>query len=258
MTEASAIRLVVLDGPGTLFDFGGVQSRHALLAVLAQHQLTPTVESIAECLGLAGRDAIPQLLVGLNEPLERAAKMIADLDIAQQRVLEDLAEPVPHAVQAVELLRQNGTAVIVSTCLSDAESDELLDSLGDAGIDPTDVVTAEDVPCGAPAPWIVYRAMEKANVYPASLVMLIADTPEQVLAAVNAGVWAVGITSCSAALGLDRDEFATLSEDEREASLDPVRNLFLEVGVHAVIDSMDEVPQLLEEINKLVASGDRP
>lgn len=258
MTESSAIRLVVLDGPGTLFDFGGVQSRHALLAVLAQHQLTPTVEAIAECLGLAGRDAIPHLLAGLNQPLERAAKMIADLDIAQRSVLEDLAQPVPHAEKAVEHLRQNGTAVIVSTCLSDVESDELLDYLGDEGIDPTGLVSAEDVASGAPAPWFIYRAMEKANVYPASLVMVIADTPDQVLAAVNAGVWAVGITSSSAALGMNRDEFATLSEDEREASLDPVRNLFLEVGAHAVIDSMDEVPQLLEEINKLVASGDRP
>ncbi len=68
----------------------------------------------------------------------------------------------------------------------------------------------------------------------------------------------MGLTSSSVLLGLSPEEFASLSAEQREAAIDPVRNAFLDAGAHGVMDSLSEVAELLRELNKLLDVGDRP
>lgn len=67
--------------------------------------------------------------------------------------------------------------------------------------------------------------------------------------ALNAGVWAVGVIIGSSEMGLTEQEFMRLSAEERADAIERTKAVFEQAGAHYTIQTMQELPALIETIN---------
>jgi len=111
---------------------------------------------------------------------------------------EDLARPIPGALEAIEKMRAAGILVGCDTGYYEQDSLALNKVLEDKFGMKFDVVTnAEKVP-GRPAPFMVYDCMLSAykltgKVIPCEAVVKIDDTAAGMKCGNNAGVWTIGL-----------------------------------------------------------------
>lgn len=75
------------------------------------------------------------------------------------------------------------------------------------------------------------------------------DTISDIKEGVNAGVWSVGVILGSNEMGLTEDEVKELPEAELKKRMAAVRNRMYAAGAHYVVDSICELPALIESIN---------
>lgn len=75
------------------------------------------------------------------------------------------------------------------------------------------------------------------------------DTISDIKEGVNAGVWSVGVILGSNEMGLTEDEVKQLPEAELKKCMAAVRNRMYAAGAHYVVDSICELPALIESIN---------
>lgn len=75
------------------------------------------------------------------------------------------------------------------------------------------------------------------------------DTISDIKEGVNAGVWSVGVILGSNEMGLTEDEVKQLLEAELKKRMAAVRNRMYAAGAHYVVDSICELPALIESIN---------
>jgi phosphonatase-like hydrolase len=189
------IDLAVFDIAGTTVEEHGmvyVALREAVEAAGA----TPTEADIERWMGADKRAAIRALLAdGSTFPgiaaaaidtavVERVFNDFRDrLDAAYQR---RPPSPIPGVVEAFGTLRAHGIRIALTTGFDRSVVGPLLASLGWDGLLDA-VVTADDVPAGRPAPYMIFRAMELTGVTSVSRVLVAGDTPRDLQAGMNAG-----------------------------------------------------------------------
>ena len=80
------------------------------------------------------------------------------------------------------------------------------------------------------------------------------DTISDIKEGVNAGVWTVGVILGSSELGLTEKEIAEMPSDELKRRMNAVRNRMYAAGAHYVVESVRELPALIESINARMSS----
>ena len=170
---------------------------------------------------------------------------------ALMAVLKDYCEPIPGVVETVAELRRMGLKIGSTTGYTKEMMDIVAPGAAARGYAPDSLVTPDETGAGRPAPYMIFRNMEKLGVYPPANVVKAGDTLADVREGKNAGVWSVGIIEGSSELGLGREECAALSAAERAGRFAEVRERFYGAGADFVIDRITELPKLIEQINKL-------
>jgi phosphonoacetaldehyde hydrolase len=256
-----SVRLVVFDWAGTAIDFGC----HGPTAAFVRAFSTKGVEvTPAEARGPMGLHKRDHLRVMLEDPAVAAKWRAAAGHDPTPDDVEDLyrlvtplqveaaaqGALVPGLLDAVAWLRDRGIAIGTTTGYFRAAADACLAAAKRQGFAPDVAVCADDVPAGRPAPWMIFRAMEAVGVYPPTAVAKLGDTVPDIEEGLHAGAWAVGLVDGSSEMGLTEAEFATLTESDREARRESVREKFLAAGADAVIDNFDDLPELIDALNE--------
>ncbi len=205
------IKLVACDMAGTTIDeHGDVYAALARSVEETGASTTPAavqewmgadkVEAIAALIGLGGGTPSTERVQGA---FVRFKEILAGLYTARPPVALDGVE------DAIRELRRRGIKVALTTGFSRDVADPLLAGLGwklagaegtsDAG-DPgavllDAVVCSDEVSAGRPAPHMIHRAMELTGVLDVCEVLAAGDTVNDLQAAMNAGVTAVGVLS---------------------------------------------------------------
>ena len=118
------------------------------------------------------------------------------------------------------------------------------------GYKPDVCVTADEVSAGRPMPWMIFKNMEKLDIYPPNCVVKVGDTVTDIREGLNAGVWSVGVTAGSSEMGLSRGEYQSLGRDELKKIHRKTRKKYYEAGAHYVIETMEDLPDLIVKINR--------
>lgn len=113
----------------------------------------------------------------------------------------DPPKPIAGAEETIARLRADGVKVALTTGFDRAVVEPLLASLnwgiagaaGDRAVELDAVVTTDDVPAGRPAPYMIFRAMERCGVASVDDVLAAGDTAVDVQAANNAGALSIGV-----------------------------------------------------------------
>ena len=106
---------------------------------------------------------------------------------------------------------------------------------------------------------MLYRNLDLMDVSPIQSVVKVDDTISGVGEALEAGCWGVGVARYSNYMNVDSlDEAATLPEEEIERRVAQTRRMLEQAGAHYVIDSLVELPEVIEDINARLARGEKP
>jgi phosphonatase-like hydrolase len=202
------IELVALDMAGTTVDEHG-DVYVALREAVAAEGAEPGDDLVREWMGTDKREAIAALVAattgreldhdGVEAAYERFRRMLAERYAARPPA------PIAGVPEALAALRASGVRVALTTGFAGDVVTPLLAALGWApGGELIDtVVCADDVPAGRPAPYLVFRAMERTGVRDVRRVLVAGDTLADLRSGTNAGAGAV-VGVASGALSLEQ------------------------------------------------------
>jgi phosphonoacetaldehyde hydrolase len=173
-------------------------------------------------------------------------------------VLGQYAGLIPGVIEAIRTLQTMGIRIAASTGYFVEAMEVVRQAAARQGYTPEFTISANQVPAGRPAPWMIYRAMEALGVYPPQAVMVVGDTVPDVEAGLNAGVWTAAVAQTGNGVGLSEAEFAALPVAEQEAKRRKARATLAAAGAHYVIDGVWELPAVVNEINARLQQGEQP
>jgi phosphonoacetaldehyde hydrolase len=266
----NAIQLVVFDWAGTTVDHGCLAPLAAFTEVFRRHGVLVTKEQAQGPMGLHKRDHIqvmlqmPEVAEGWRRVHGREAspadvqKLYEDFIPLQLEVLGQYSGLVPGLLSCVAALRQQGVRIAGTTGYFRAATEVVARAAGRQGYTPDFNIGAEEVPGGRPAPWMIFRCMEALGVYPPWAVLKVGDTVPDIEAGRNAGCWSVGVVRTSSIVGLSEAELNSLSPEESQRLLSTARDKLHSAGAHEVIETLEELPELVARLNSRLRQGNRP
>ncbi len=188
-------------------------------------------------------------------------EMFADFVPAQVACLPQYSDLLPGVAEVTQRLqREYGIKIGVSTGFTRVMVDVLLDAARKQGFNPDATVAGDEVVHGArPKPFMVYRNLDLMDIHPIQAVVKVDDTVSGVGEALEAGCWGVGVARYSNYMDIDSIEQAErMSEEEIARRLEHSRELLRKSGAHYVIDSIVELPAVIDDINSRLARGEKP
>ncbi|RLL43824.1 phosphonoacetaldehyde hydrolase [Oceanobacillus piezotolerans] len=261
---------VIFDWAGTTVDFGCFAPVNAFINIFKDEGIEVTMEEARAPMGLLKIDHIRAMLDmprisalwkekfgrGYNE--QDVEKLYANFEKGLMASLSEYTDPKPEVVETINTLRNNGLKIGSTSGYTQMMMDVVVPEAAKKGYSPDFYITPDDTDSlGRPYPYMIYRNMEKLTLSAAKNVIKVGDTIPDFGEANSAGVWAVGVVVGSSEMGLSSEEFDALSKEEQEAIIETTAQTFLQNGADFTINTMGELPQLIEKINILIAEGKR-
>jgi phosphonoacetaldehyde hydrolase len=261
-SDNQPIRLIVFDWAGTTVDFGSRAPAAAFQGVFARHGVDVTE---AEARGPMGLNKREHLIAMLSSPAiasrweqvhgrrwseDDVDTMYQEFVPLQLKAIEEHAGLVPGLLDVVSELRARNLRIGGTTGYFREAAQTVAARAAATGFEPDANVCSDDVPRGRPAPWMIYRIMERLEIWPPSAVIKVGDTIADIEAGLAAGCWSVGVCDSSSPMGLSTAEYRALPVEERSTRLAQTADLFLQAGAHAAICSLSELPVLVDELNR--------
>ena len=264
------LKAVILDWAGTMVDHGSLAPLDVFHRAFAQVGVEITE---AEARGPMGTPKWRHIqAVGYLPRVSAAWEKVhgapfTDADVDRLHALflpmtltavADRAQLIEGAADVAAELRRRGLKIGSTTGYDRPTMEALLPLAAEQGYAPDCLVTASDLPQGRPGPLMAYRCFIELEVWPAWAVVKVDDTAPGIGEGISAGCWAVGVATTGSPFGLSAEDAAALPPDQfaarREAAAAELRG----AGAHYIIDSVRDLPALLDEIERRVTAGERP
>ena len=261
MQNNKKIELTVFDWAGTVTDYGGVAPLIVFNETLSGYGVKLTKQEINKPMGMEKKDHIRALLQtekANGQWRERYGREWTEEDVNQIylkfestlfSIVADYSIVIPGVAETVEALKKQGIHIGSTTGYTSEMMKNVLPKAKQGGYEPECVVTPDLVGSGRPAPFMIYENMRKFGVYPPKHVVKVGDTVMDVLEGVNAGAWSVGVLEGSNQVGLSREEAQALPAEEMKDLKLNAAKAYLAAGADFVIDSITQLPSIIEIIN---------
>jgi phosphonoacetaldehyde hydrolase len=253
-------KAVVFDWAGTMIDFGSFAPMGVFVKTFKQFGLDVTIAEARGPMGLPKWDHIRAML---NQPRISAewarvhGTAPADSDVEaiykvfvpmNEQVVADYATLVPGALETVQALRAKGLKIGSTTGYTRSIMERVLPLAAAQGYSPDCVICADDMRHGRPTPINMYQCFIELDVWPASAVIKVDDTEPGIAEGVAAGCLAVGVAMSGNAVGKTPEELAGMTADEIAPLRARANALLEDAGAHYVIDTVADLPRLLDRI----------
>lgn len=269
-TYPGPVRAVVADLAGTTVDFGSCAPAWAFVELFHRRGIAISPEEARGPMGTHKMDHI-RALASLPRVTSEWRKvhggdwdepdvesLYREFIPLQLQVLPHFNDLVPGTIEAIGYLAGRGIPVAVTTGYNRKMLEIVLAGCRAGGFEPAAAVCSDDVPRGRPAPWMIFRAMERLGAYPPEAVVSIGDTLADAEAGRNAGTWTVGVVRTGNLVGLGLEELDRLDARDAEARCARAREALETAGCHYTVDGIGDLPRVVEGIERRLASGERP
>ena len=264
------IKAIILDWAGTVVDHGSRAPMGAFVKAFAHFGVTISIADARGPMGMAKRDHIR--MVGTSPAVAAAwrAKHGRDFDDAAIDAIFDVFEPmniaaveahsalIPGAHEALDWCKARGIRIGSTTGYTRPIVERLMPLAAAQGFVPEVTICAGDLAAGRPAPLQIWSALAQMGIWPASSVIKLDDTAPGIGEARAAGCWAVGVALTGNNPGLSAEELAGLAPAERDALRRAASEPLLRAGAHLVIETIAELPTLIDHIETRLATGEKP
>jgi phosphonoacetaldehyde hydrolase len=266
------VKAVILDWSGTTADAYVLAPAVVFVDVFKKHGVEISMAEARGPMGLRkdlhikSLTEVPEIrerwngVHGKYPGQEEVDAMFADFVPMQLECLRQYTTLLPGVAETTQQLQAQGIKIGSSTGFLRAMVDILEEDAKKQGYTPDASVAGDEVVHGArPKPFMVYRNLDLLDVHPIQSVVKVDDTISGVGEALEAGCWGVGISRYSNYMDVDNFEHEkSLSEQEIQRRLAFTRETLRKAGAHYVIDTFDQLPEIIDDVNARLARGERP
>ena len=265
-----ALQAVILDWAGTVVDFGSFAPTKIFVEAFASIGIELTLQEARGPMGLGKQDHIRALcnqsaiierfVVHLDRhPNENDVKTIYERFMPLQiGKVGEYSSIIPGALEAIEAVRKRGMKIGSTSGYPKVVMNRLVPLAAAAGYQPDFVVATDEVRKGRPGP-----AQALANVIGLALDDVVAcvkvdDTPPGILEGRTAGMWTIAVRFSGNFLGLTWEEYCALSPEQLQYERQRIDRLFSSCRPHYLIDTIVELPSIVDDINQRLEQGEKP
>ncbi len=187
-------------------------------------------------------------------------RMFADFVPMQLKVLRKYTTLLPGAAKCSKELNKRSIKIGSSTGFLRAMVEILAKDARKQGFVIDATVAGDDVVHGArPKPFMVFRNMDLMDVHPVQSIVKVDDTTSGIGEALEAGCWGVRVSLYSNYMNIN-----SLAEAKKMANKEIARRngltkeILQQAGAHYVVDSIADLPKVIDHINVRLARGERP
>ncbi len=266
----SKIAAVLFDWAGTIIDYGSRAPVEVFVEVFRRIGVPISSEEARTPMGMAKREHIAAICRMPNvlekwrsqfgsEPDEvDIDRLYVDFLELQKSVLSKHAVAIPGASHVFEYLKQREIAIGSSTGYTRDLMAVVAPLAASQGLEPAAIVCADDVVAGRPKPWLIFEALQRLDRFPCHRTVVVDDTTVGIQAGIHAGCWTVAVRKSGNELGLSLEETNSLPIDELNSRLAAIEEKFLNLGADYVIDSVADLPEVIEKIEQYLENSKLP
>lgn len=263
------VQAVLFDWAGTVVDHGSRAPVEAFKKLFHRYGVELDEALIRRDMGMSKREHLVALLetdsVRVHWLEQNGGAVFEDIEplysellAAQREAIAERAIPFVGVVDVVKFLEQRRIQMGTTTGYPASVIEELREIAAEHGYCPPVTVTDSDVPAGRPEPWMICRACEELRVSPFTEVVVVDDTVAGIEAARQAGCWAVGVTATGNLVALEENQLSALASKDREALFETAATALTGAGAHFVVPSVVQIPEVINQIDALLANGTSP
>lgn len=255
------IEAVIFDWAGTVVDYGCMAPIHAMLDAFKSHDVNVSLAEIRQPMGMLKIDHIKAVLhmENVKEQFNRVyGRKYCETDIEtiyknfEDNIFATLHEHtklIPGVLTVQKYLRDNNIKLGSTTGYTSKMVDIVAKETAKQGYCPDSIVSADQVKYARPYPYMIFKNLENLKICNIQQVLKVGDTLMDIEEGLNAGCLTVGVLKGSSMLGLTEEEVNKLASNELENKLRQIKYEMLEAGADFVINSIDELPSLIELLN---------
>ena len=266
------IECVVLDWAGTVVDYGSVAPTSVFVEAFEQaFDFAISLDEARVPMGMGKWDHICALgqLPSVHERwLAKFGKAMekADVDYIYQTFMPlqiakvgNYSAPIPGALEAVNWMKAQGIKIGSCSGYPAAVMAVLVEAAAQQGYRPDAVVASDELEAGSrPGPWMALENLNRLGCSAVWRAVKIDDAAPGIAEGLNGGMWTIGIAKTGNAVGLTEAEWHALDSEKQQSLLRSAYGKLYSAGAHYVVDSLAEVPTVIQEISGRVARGERP
>ena len=264
------LKAILLDWAGTTVDYGCYAPAVVFIEVFKRKGVEISIEEARAPMGAHKKVHIRAIskieavarrweqVHGRRPDENDVEEMFQDFIPLQLACLADYADLIPGTLEAVADFRQRCLKIGSTTGFTTEMMEVLLEEARKRGYVPDSTVCATQVPAGRPHPWMCLQNAMNLQIYPMEAFVKVGDTLPDIAEGLNAGMWTIGLARTGNEMGLTEAEIEALPAEVGQARLDRAYERLRQSGAHYVVDSIGDVPLLLDDINARLARGERP
>eukprot|EP01084_Bolivina_argentea_P103175 184834_1 len=270
------LKAAILDWSGTTADAHVLAPAVVFCEVFEKHGVPITMKEARGPMGLRKDLHIAKILeipevrerwinTKNEEPTQKTVDLLfKDFVPMQIAVLPQYTGLLPGCADTVNTLKNEYNLKIGSTTgfVKDMV-DVLLSDAAKQGYVPDSSVAGDEVENNLgfrPAPFMLYKNLLNLGIWPIESVVKADDTISGVGEGLNAGCWSVGIYGWSNYTDIDSmEQWNNMNEKEQnERRMISKNKLINESGAHYVIETINDLPSVVADINERLKLGESP
>ncbi len=264
------VSATIFDWAGTVLDFGCIAPVAAFSEAFALAGVEISEAEARLPMGAAKREHVQQILAqpavqARWQAARGAPSSKADVDSLYQAFLgadeancAKYSAMIPGALETIAVLRAQGIAIGSTTGYPRSVMDGLAPLAAAQGYRPDCCITVSDVARGRPWPDMPLANALALGVADVSGCVVVDDSPTGLSSGRAAGMWAVGIVASGNEVGLSLTDWQALDADARDRLRQSAWSKLEAAGAHYVIDTVADLPPVVDAINARLRLGERP
>ena len=175
----------------------------------------------------------------------------------QLEVIDDFTRLVPGLLDVVGVLRSRGVAIGAARDTF-AGSGARYRACRGPGIQARSLRLYRGSACGTASTVDGLPYHGSSGTFPPSVVVKVGDTVPDIGEGLAAGAWSIGVLRSSSHVGCTEEEWDALPHVEQVRRVASCREMLLAAGAHAVVETLAELPELLDALDARLGRGEKP
>ncbi|WP_462382547.1 phosphonoacetaldehyde hydrolase [Pseudomonas sp. Marseille-QA0892] len=266
----TCLQAAILDWAGTVVDFGSFAPTQIFVEAFATFDIEISLDEARGPMGMGKWDHIRTLC---NQPAiadrfrRRFDRLPSDADVTalyerfmplQIAKVAEFSDLIPGALECVAALRERELKIGTCSGYPRVVMEKVAELAARNGYVPDHVVATDDVPKGRPSPAQALANVIALGIDDVAACVKVDDTVPGILEGRHAGMWTVALRFSGNFLGMSWEAYQTLSADRLAAERQRIDALFAESRPHYLIDTIVDLPAVVDAINADLALGRLP
>ena len=269
-SNPTQLQAAILDWAGTVVDFGSFAPTQIFVEAFAEFDVQVSIEEARGPMGMGKWDHI-RTLCDVPAIAERYRTVFGrtptddDVTAIYNRFMPLQIEKIavhsaliPGALDTLTGLRNGGLKIGSCSGYPRVVMDKVVELAAQNGYVADHVVATDETPNGRPWPAQALANVIALGIDDVAACVKVDDTVPGILEGRRAGMWTVALVCSGNALGLTWEGYRALSAEKLESERQRIHALFAGSRPHYLIDTINELPEVIADINRRLAQGEMP